>query len=538
MRDVRVRRSLTAVSLFLVLIVVEKLTVLHLPAHWLISAVHTFGGAPAVFGLALLFFGSRSLVSLPLRPSWNRGTAFWHIGVLVALVALQLWYSTVGATLSPQSTAFKAMATVWTALIPVAVLTLLLVFVPLRSLRLLIQRLAIPAVAAAFLTAVLLFARHIGDHAWATSSVFVRVIQRACFQQTRAVLGLFYPVVISNPDHQILGTSRYVIQVSWLCSGLEGLLLVAVLIALWIFFFRRELVVRRALIVAPIALALTWCANIIRLAVLIAIGDHGHAQLADLGFHTQAGWVSLNLIVLGCLAAVQHAAWFRKPDLLHPTQAAQPAQLNYIAVYLLPFTLILAASLFTQGLAEGFEGFYPLRLVFALFAFWFYRQQYRKMNWRFSAWAILAGGLIGLLWIAIRLRFHTVSPEAVLTANALGATTRLYRWGWIALRVLAATMTVPIAEELAFRGFVARRVQRVDFETLPYRNMNWLSLAVSSVTFGALHGHMWVAGILTGAVFWGLARYKNRLGEAVAAHAVANAVIAIVAVLRHDYSLW
>ena len=430
------------------------------------------------------------------------------------------------------------MAVTWTALIPAAVITLLLVFVSLPSLRLLIKRLAFPAIAASMVTVAFLLARHVGDQAWGNSSAFIRFVQRACFWQTRAFLSLFYQTVISDPDHQILGTQRYLIQVSWLCSGLEGLLLVAVLITLWIFFFRRELIVSRALLVFPIALLLTWCANIARLAALIAIGDHGHAFLADLGFHTQAGWVSLNLIVLGSLAAVQNAAWFRKYPDGPQTHASQPTGVNHVAVYLLPFTVIIAASLFTQGLAEGFERFYPLRLLVALVAFWFYRRQYRSIDWRFGPAGLLAGLLVGALWIVARLHTHIVSPDAVLTANALGATTRLYRWGWIALRVLAATITVPIAEELAFRGFVARRVQRVDFETLPYRNMNWLSLAVSSVTFGALHGHMWVAGILTGAVFWGLARYKNRLGEAVAAHAVANAVIAIVAVLRHDYSLW
>ncbi len=532
------KRSLSILAIFLALAVLEKLTVLHLPANWLLGAVHVFGGAPAAFGLALFFFGARRLQPLPLRPSWSGRVALLHALVLAALLSLQFWYSSVAATLSPHSPAFRVMATVWTAFIPLALLTLFLVFVPLRGIGQLARRLALPALAAALLTTVFLLARHVGDNAWSTPSLFIRVIQRACFQQTRAVLGLFYPVVISDPDHQILGTARYVIQVSWLCSGLEGLLLVALLLALWIFFFRRELIVPRALLVAPVALALTWCANIARLAALISIGDHGHAQLADLGFHTQAGWVSLNLIVLGCLAAVQHARWFRKQNALVPAEPAESAEVNSIAVYLLPFTLILAASLLTQGLAEGFEAFYPLRVVFALFAFWVYRRQYRAMDWRFGVPGLLAGTVIGLLWLGIRLHFHTVTADVALTTSALAAATRLHRWTWIALRVLGATLTVPVAEELAFRGFAARRVQRTDFETLPYRDMNWPSFAVSSVAFGALHGRMWPAGILTGAALWAVARYKNRLGEAAAAHAAANAVIAVAAVLLHDYSLW
>ncbi|MFN2975644.1 exosortase E/protease, VPEID-CTERM system [Terriglobus aquaticus] len=511
---------------------------MHLPPDWMLGAVQRFGGAPAAFGLALLLFGWRRLVRFRLPAHLNRPALLTHIGLLVLMLALRPVYARVAAAHSLADPPLFWLATLWTALIPLLVLTLLLVFVPWHTLLSLARSLGLAWLYALGVTLAISLLRMMGTLAWTTSSDgFVGWVQQACFEQTRALLRHFYTTVVSNPEKHLLGTERFQIQVSWLCSGVEGLVLVALLIPLWVVFFRRELNVRRAQLVAPVALLLTWFANIVRLAILIAIGDHGHPLLADIGFHAQAGWVSLNLITLGCLLLVQRHPWFRQDGVPEAGRRVSEA-VNYPVVYLLPFTLILGTSLITQALSAGFEAFYVVRLVVALAALWILRSHYLQMDWRFSSLSILAGVAVGVIWLAIRLKFKVVTPGVLITTNALTVMSRPLRLAWIATRVAAATITVPIAEELAFRGFAARRVMRVDFEHQPYRGMNWVSLLVSSVAFGAMHGRMWPAGAVTGALFWWLAKSKNRIGDAVAAHAVANALIAVVAVHLHDYSLW
>jgi exosortase E/protease (VPEID-CTERM system) len=531
-------RSYSRVGLFLLAVVAEKLTVLHLPADWMLGAVQRFNGAPAAFGLALFLFGWRRLLRFRFPDRWSRPALLTHVALLLAMLVLRPVYANLASTRTLADPLLFSLATLWTALIPLLVFTLILVFVPLRNLFALAHSLGLVWLYALAVTAGLSLVRKLGTLAWATSSDgIVGFVQQACFEQTRALLEHFYAVVVSNPEKHVLGTERFQIQVSWLCSGIEGLLLVALLIPLWIIFFRRELIIRRALMVAPVALLLTWFANIVRLAILIAIGDHGHPLLADFGFHAQAGWVSLNLITLGCLLVIQRHPWFRKDGGLSVSQR-KSEEVNYPTVYLLPFTLIIATSLITQALSAGFETLYVLRLLAALAAFWLLRSHYRRMDWRFGVPAVAAGVLVAAVWIAIRLKFKVVTSDAYITANALTYMPRAYRLAWIGTRVFAAAFTVPAAEELAFRGFVARRVMRADFEQQPYRTMNWVSLLVSSAAFGAMHGQMWIAGSLTGALFWWLAKHKNRIGDAVAAHAIANALIAIVAVRLHDYSLW
>jgi membrane protease YdiL (CAAX protease family) len=49
---------------------------------------------------------------------------------------------------------------------------------------------------------------------------------------------------------------------------------------------------------------------------------------------------------------------------------------------------------------------------------------------------------------------------------------------------------------------------------------------------------MWLAGTLAGVVFALVARFRGRLGEAVAAHATANLLLALWIIVRGNYSLW
>jgi CAAX prenyl protease-like protein len=103
---------------------------------------------------------------------------------------------------------------------------------------------------------------------------------------------------------------------------------------------------------------------------------------------------------------------------------------------------------------------------------------------------------------------------------------------------MAAITTVPIAEELVFRGFFIRRFISPDFESLPFNAFTWLGLGVSSLAFGLLHGNLWFAGIVAGLLYgWALLR-RGRIGEAVIAHATTNALLAAYVLIFHHWHLW
>jgi CAAX prenyl protease-like protein len=110
-------------------------------------------------------------------------------------------------------------------------------------------------------------------------------------------------------------------------------------------------------------------------------------------------------------------------------------------------------------------------------------------------------------------------------------------WAWIALRVIGSVAIVPVVEELAFRGFLTRRLSSIDFQSIPLDRLYWPTLLISSAAFGLLHGR-WLAGMLVG-VLYGLALCRRgKLGDAIIAHAVTNGLIAATVLATGDWTMW
>jgi len=167
---------------------------------------------------------------------------------------------------------------------------------------------------------------------------------------------------------------------------------------------------------------------------------------------------------------------------------------------------------------------------------WHFRAQYRNLNFRFSWRAPLTGLAIFLIWIASALwAGHASSSTMGASVAALSPAARI---AWIVFRVAAAVLTVPLAEELAFRGYIARRLITRDFDELPFRSLTFLPMAISSVAFGLMHGHNWIVGIVAGLAFAAVLRSKGRFGDAFAAHATANLLLAVWVLSRGDWTQW
>jgi len=175
---------------------------------------------------------------------------------------------------------------------------------------------------------------------------------------------------------------------------------------------------------------------------------------------------------------------------------------------------------------------------------WIYRRHYAAMDWRFGWFGVGMGVLVFGLWMGCDVLFNASfnassnNGGADAMPAALAAASPATRAAWIAVRACAAVVTVPVAEELAFRGFAMRRFISADVDQLPASAFTWLGLVVSSVVFGLMHGSMWFAGILAGLCYaWALIR-RSRIGEAVIAHATTNALLAAYVLVFQKWHLW
>jgi len=107
---------------------------------------------------------------------------------------------------------------------------------------------------------------------------------------------------------------------------------------------------------------------------------------------------------------------------------------------------------------------------------------------------------------------------------------------WIVMRTVGTILLVPIAEELAFRGYFHRKLIADKFETVAEGAFSWKAFLITSAFFGVLH-ERWLSGALAGAVF-AVALYRSgKIAGAIAAHMSANALIAFWAIVFGQWTL-
>jgi exosortase E/protease (VPEID-CTERM system) len=354
------------------------------------------------------------------------------------------------------------------------------------------------------------------------------------FHAVEFALRLIGTSVISDPAATLIGTSRFQVSIAPQCSGFEGIGLIVAFGSAWLWFFRDEFLFPRALILLPFSVAVIWTLNIFRIACLILIAHFGAERIAMGGFHSQAGWISFIGVALSFSLISRRVAWLRKWQMGNARAASVTS--NATALYLAPFLAILAASLVSRAFSVDFEWLYGIRFVAALAALWYFRREFRQMDWRFGFVGLSVGLIVFALWVTLDARF---TPTASLRDHLRPAGMPSIAWiAWLTVRVSAAVTTVPLAEELAFRGYLMRKMTSADFDVIRGRGVKIPALLLSSLAFGILHGDRWIAGAIAGACYAGCYVYKGRLGDAVLAHAVTNAALAVYVLTTGNWRLW
>ena len=342
------------------------------------------------------------------------------------------------------------------------------------------------------------------------------------------LLGVIYDDVLVNYEHYQLGTSNFHISIEPGCSGYEGIGLVMMFTLVYLWLRRQELSFPRALLLLPIGCLLNWLINGFRIAALVVIGTNFSPYLAMKGFHSQAGWLAF-IATSACLVlAVEQGGVFRLASLAAPE--AEPEEAVYPAApYLVPLLAILLGTMLGGAFSTGFPLLYPLRIVLACLALACFTGSYRHLFGP-ARWlrAVAVGVLVHLVWIGLVPcdKADTVWP---LLSPALA-------WTWVAFRILGSSMVVPIVEELAFRGYLQRRLQSVDFESVAPESTGWLAVLGSSLLFGLLHQDL-LAATLAGVAYAQLYR-KGGLSDCTIAHGTTNFCISIQVLALDHWSLW
>jgi exosortase E/protease (VPEID-CTERM system) len=514
--------------------------IVHTAQHWLFRFIIAYGISLAMLAYlrAQVYAAAAAAADhAAVRLHW----ACVHIALLVPFIYLssRIYAGSAGAG-SPVA-GFAVLAIAWHACALAAVLALFAALAPFAVWRRVVRQTqglpffaVLPAAAAAA--------------AIKASQLLWGPAAQITFRIVRILLQPLLPDLRSDPASLVLGTPRFAVQIAEICSGLEGIGLLLAFCAGWLWLFRRDYYFPRALLVVPVGVIAIFLLNAVRIAAIVLIGNAGYERVALLGFHSQAGWIAFNLTAFGIAVLAHNTPWVSRvahrsrsgpPEASAASAAAAPAPTaNPTAAYLMPLLAILAAAMVSHAFSAGFEFLYPLRFVAALAVLWAFRKSYASANLSFSWRGPAAGAAVFCLWLGAAAVF--IHPQGAPDAapEALATLPGPLRTLWMVCRVLAAVGTVPLAEELAYRGYLMRRLVSPRFETVPFAAARWPALVVSALAFGLMHGALWLPGIAAGLAFGALAVRTGKLGESVAAHGTTNALLAAYVLIFDRWQLW
>lgn len=205
-----------------------------------------------------------------------------------------------------------------------------------------------------------------------------------------------------------------------------------------------------------------------------------------------------------------------------------------VAPYVL---LVLVTVVQDASQGQGRYWLYFLKLLLGAWCIFEMRSLVPEMRWAFSWEAVAVGVLVFVIWVGLDAFYPKMgsvsepwNPLKQFGAGSAG-------WFFVAVRTLGSAIIVPPIEEVCYRSFLYRYFVRTDFTAMPFKQLHWLSLIVTSLLFGLAH-YQWLAGFLCGLLYQGLVLRKDRLGDAMTAHAITNFLLGIWIVSRQAWNFW
>lgn len=323
----------------------------------------------------------------------------------------------------------------------------------------------------------------------------------------------------ANSIEKVIGSGDFLVLVGPKCSGVEGFALISAFVTIYLLLFRDDLRFPRALLLYPIAILTSWLFNILRIAALLVIGFEVSPSLAIGAFHSHAGWLSFTVLSVGLILVSRTVPFFTKTNALAQMPAMQlpPFFQDRSVAELLPFAVFMLTALLASTFSEAPGLIYPMRALFMAGVVALFWRVYMALPWRLDPLALGAGVAIAAMWI--------VTAPAASGAPAFGALTGAGFAIWVVARLIGTSLFVPLIEEMMFRGYMFKRIAP--------SGTGWrmaLAVVISAGLFALLHDR-WVEAAIAGVIFGLLVWRSRNITDAIVAHAGANFLIAVYALL-------
>jgi len=214
---------------------------------------------------------------------------------------------------------------------------------------------------------------------------------------------------------------------------------------------------------------------------------------------------------------------------------------------IIPFAVfMLLLALRGMAPADGSWGF-DARWVYAasvlivavlLALFWREYGELSLQNWPLPRDLVLSigvGAVVFVLWIHLDAPWMVVGERVASYVPADGDGG--LDWPRIAVRWVGAALLVPVMEELFWRSFLMRWIERVQFQALEPRRIGLRAIVLSTFVFTLAHT-MWLAAVVAGLAYAWLYVRTGTLWTPVIAHAVTNGALGAWVIATRQWHFW
>jgi CAAX prenyl protease-like protein len=216
-------------------------------------------------------------------------------------------------------------------------------------------------------------------------------------------------------------------------------------------------------------------------------------------------------------------------------------------VRVLPFIVFVAlTALQPYAGSSGLYWIYFVKTLVVAALLWSLSPLIPEMRWNASWEAALVGIAVFVVWIKL---------GGLMRAAGLGGFGEWHNTGrswnprahygagsglailFLTVRLAGSTLLVPCLEEVFYRSFLYRWIRNPDFQSVPIGQFCWVPFLATSLLFGFEHQE-WLAGTLCGFAYQGLVCWKNRIGDAITAHAITNGLLGCWVITKGEWHFW
>ena len=187
---------------------------------------------------------------------------------------------------------------------------------------------------------------------------------------------------------------------------------------------------------------------------------------------------------------------------------------------------------------------YPLRIVVTMAVLAVFSRS--VVTWSFSRplGSVLLGVLVFVIWIGPDVLWPAYREhwlfQNVLTGRVTSSITPALRsdWMFISFRVFGTALTVPIIEEIFWRGWLMRYLVAPDFRAVRLGTYAPVAFWSTAILFASEHGPYWDVGLIAGILYnWWMMR-TGKLADCILAHAVTNGCLAVYVLAFEEWQYW